>query len=444
MLNIVTDELKVNSIYNSDLTLDGKIIILPHGVNITQSFIDMLAEWQIKHVVYDENAKFETLPPPSSLQGETKEIDVHEFLDNSTSASENLPKIDDPISKQPQKVQPAPNTLDNDDIMMETARVRYQEFIKYIHYVYTHYATHKTIDSHEISEQSRSLASFVRDNRKFVLRLVGNPHNRVKNFLVVHAMRSTVFAIIIALEMHMDINKIRDLAESCILHEIGMLRLPPQLYIVNRKLLPLERNYMTAHTVYGYNILKMQGFPQEIILAVLEHHENENGLGYPRRLPSKQITVFAKIIHVACSFEAITAPRTYKEERSTYDAMKELMFNQNNQYDAVVLKALLYSLSMYPVGSFVFLSSGKVAEVIDVNPQNPRNPIVRLLTDNAENQTIQTGTAPTNKIVRVLTKKEEKDVIKALGPNNKWKDRNVFTKKPDENGYEVIDPEAFE
>ncbi len=166
-----------------------------------------------------------------------------------------------------------------------------------------------------------------------------------------------------------------------------------------------------------FNILKSYEFPLAITLGVLEHHEKENGLGYPRKLPGDKISMYAKIISVACSFEAITAPRHYKKAQSSYAAMVELLKNEGNQYDGNVIKALLYSLSLFPIGSYVYLSDGKIGQIIDANPEDPKNPIVQLLALNStESKTIATGEKSGVRISRVMTKEEIQDVLVQLNP----------------------------
>ena len=137
-----------------------------------------------------------------------------------------------------------------------------------------------------------------------------------------------------------------------------------------------------------------------------------------RHLPGPKISTYAKIISVACSFEAITAPRHYKEASSSYDAMVEMLKNNGHMYDETVIKALLLSLSLYPIGAYVFLSNGKAAQVTDVNPESPQNPIVQLLNEveeNGEPKTIQTSNTGI-RIIRVLTKQEATDLANRTNP----------------------------
>ena len=186
--------------------------------------------------------------------------------------------------------------------------------------------------------------------------------------------------------------------------------------MTSRKLSVREKAQISKHTLLGYTIIKDLNFGLSIQLGVLEHHEKENGTGYPRRLSGDKISSIAKIIAVACTYEAISSPRSYKDEKSTFDAMLELLQNKEHAYDGSVIKALLYTVSLYPIGTFVYLSNRKVAEVIDTNPDNPKTPVVQLLTEKDPDgsfKTLQIGENNIN-ILRILTKQEKEDILKLV------------------------------
>jgi HD-GYP domain-containing protein (c-di-GMP phosphodiesterase class II) len=216
------------------------------------------------------------------------------------------------------------------------------------------------------------------------------------------------------MQLRLSLTNLVELGVACLLHEIGMIRLPAQLYITDKVLSSSDRKLLNSHPVLSYNILQEFKFPLKICLGVLEHHERENGSGYPSQLTSERISVYAKIISVACSFEAITAPRTYKDSRSANEAMVDLLKNNKQYYDENVIKALLYSLSLFPIGGYVYLSNGKIAQVVDVNPENPKNPIVQVVSSSktAEPEIIKTSDTGI-KIIRALNQKESDDFKKA-------------------------------
>jgi len=389
-------ELKENTYFTSDVVLDKTFLLLNSAIPVNQMLIKALQDWDFRQVFSDGTL-------------------------SSGAAKTEMP----PVQKEPLRSTSIQDTQFTQESSGDTEKNRllvvqnvYNEYLNYIGKIYTRFATHKELDLEEISATVKDFCIFVKENRRYVLRIQPSLEARNKNFLISHSMRSTVLAITIGLQMRLPLSKLIELGVACILHEIGMIRLPPQLYMTDRPLSLNEKNVIFNHPVISYNILKSYEFPLSICLGVLEHHEKESGNGYPRHLPGPKISTYAKIISVACSFEAITAPRHYKEASSSYDAMVEMLKNNGRMYDETVIKALLLSLSLYPIGAYVFLSNGKAAQVTDVNPESPQNPIVQLLNEveeNGEPKTIQTSNTGI-RIIRVLTKQEATDLANRTNP----------------------------
>lgn len=402
MSTVKLENLKSDLSFNGDLQLDKNFILLPAKAVVSDDLIKVLTDWN-----YTEFQCSEEVPDFSSSQ-EKKQ-------DTKASSESKVSTVKDSVKQALAKAKTS-EWISTERSKMNSVQTVYNEYMNYINSVYTHYATHKKIDFQELSDTVKDLCVFIKDNKRYVLRITPSAEARSKNFLVIHSMRSTVLAITVGLELHMALSKLIELGISCILHEIGMLRLPPQLYMTDRPLTAAEKAQIMTHPHTGFNILKDLEFPLSILLGVLEHHEKENGLGYPRHLPGNKITTYAKIISVACSFEAITAPREYKSERTTFDAMVEMLKNPNGQYDSTVIKALLYSLSLYPIGAYVCLQNGKIGIVTDVSPNNPKNPIVQLANERNEDGTVKAIQTDDNqnRIVRVLSKEEQQQVQKDM------------------------------
>lgn len=402
MSTVKLENLKSDLSFNGDLQLDKNFILLPAKAVVSDDLIKVLTDWNFTEFQCSEEV------PDFSISQEKKQ-------DSKASSESKVSTVKDSVKQALAKAKTS-EWISTERSKMNSVQTVYNEYMNYINSVYTHYATHKKIDFQELSDTVKDLCVFIKDNKRYVLRITPSAEARSKNFLVIHSMRSTVLAITVGLELHMALSKLIELGISCILHEIGMLRLPPQLYMTDRPLTAAEKAQIMTHPHTGFNILKDLEFPLSILLGVLEHHEKENGLGYPRHLPGNKITTYAKIISVACSFEAITAPREYKSERTTFDAMVEMLKNPNGQYDSTVIKALLYSLSLYPIGAYVCLQNGKIGIVTDVSPNNPKNPIVQLAKERNEDGTvkaIQTDDKQ-NRIVRVLSKEEQQQVQKDM------------------------------
>lgn len=417
------EQLKPGTYFTSDVMLDKTFLLLTNSIPLSEGMIKALQDWDFKQIFTDGSESSSVIA--SSLSQTTTEVDIDELTDSS-----DKPTYDPATAAKIEEVKKSlenAETIDIDDIGKEPAIEKdaeikrmavvtniYNDYVHFISQVYTRYATHKELDLEALSNKVKDLCIFIKENKRFVLRIQPNQEAKAKEFLISHSMRSTVYAIIIGMQLRLPLSNLIELGVSCILHEIGMIRLPPQLYITDRTLNASDKKLICTHPLISYNILQEFKFPLKICLGVLEHHERENGSGYPRHLGSEQISTYAKIIGVACSFEAITAPRHYKSAQSTYEAMVDMLKNNKQYYDENVIKALLYSLSLFPIGGYVYLSNGRIGQVVDVNPEDPKNPVVQLLSidKTTKVEVIQTSDKDI-KIVRALTPEETTDVLKA-------------------------------
>lgn len=292
---------------------------------------------------------------------------------------------------------------------IQQAEKFYASFQEYVEMLFTKISIRNELDFNVVAERVKTVVDFVRDGRRFLMRAqkkIEPVEN--KNYLASHAVRSTVIAIIIGTYLKLPAHRLIELGVAALLHEIGMLQVSTQTYLNKRALTATERKAIFGHPVLSFNMLKSFDFPLVISLAALEHHERENGSGYPQHLNGDKISLYAKIIAVACSYEALSAKRPYKEAKDGYTGMLELLKNEGKQYDETVVRALVFSLSIYPIGLYVLLSSGKKGQVVDVNPENPRFPVVQIfgeLTPDGKNKTAQTSPEGLS-IVRPLTREE--------------------------------------
>ena len=417
--------LKSGTFFTSDVMLDKTFLLLTNSIPLSEGMIKALQDWDFKQVFSDGTLSSSAIA--TNISQNTTDIDIEELENSVNSPKSNVTteKFSAEELNAAKKALENAETIDIDDIgnepKIDTEASRlsvvtniYNDYLNYISYVYTRYATHKELNYEELSSKVKDLCVFIKENRRFVLRIQPTQEPKAKEFLVSHSMRSTVYAITIGMQLRLPLSNLVELGVSCIVHEIGMIRLPPQLYMTERALNASDKKMIFTHPIISYNILQEFEFPLKVCLGALEHHERENGTGYPNHLPSEKISIYAKIIAVACSFEAITAPRHYKDAQSSYEAMVDMLKNNKQFYDENVIKALLYSLSLFPIGGYVYLSNGKIAQVVDVNPENPKNPVVQLVSTvkGAKQDTIQTSDTGI-RIVRALNKEECSDVIKA-------------------------------
>jgi hypothetical protein len=95
--------------------------------------------------------------------------------------------------------------------------------------------------------------------------------------------------------------------------------------------------------------------------------------------------------------------------------MVDIIKNVGKQYDDTVIRSLVYSLSIYPIGTYIMLTNGKSAVVVDINPDNPRYPVVQILgsrNPDGKDVIIRTSEASV-RVLRPLSKKEIETATKS-------------------------------
>jgi HD-GYP domain-containing protein (c-di-GMP phosphodiesterase class II) len=284
----------------------------------------------------------------------------------------------------------------------------FRETKAYVNELFSAIFMSKPVSYGRAAEWVRDSLDRIREDRRYLLRILKNMENASEDYLIEHTVKCTIIALTIGFYIRLPPHRLIELGAAALFHEAGMLKLPAKIYRSSLPLSEAEQKMLRTHPALGYNILKGYGFPLAVSIAALEHHERENGSGYPRRLTADKISLYSKIIAVACSYDAISSSRPHREARDGYTSMLELLKNEGKQYDDAIIRALIYSLSIYPVGLYVLLSNGKKGQVVDVNPENPRFPVVQIFGEiNPDGKNKIRETAPDGlRIVRPLTREE--------------------------------------
>jgi HD-GYP domain-containing protein (c-di-GMP phosphodiesterase class II) len=312
----------------------------------------------------------------------------------------------------------APQTIDEDirtDEQRETARSFCTEAIAFVAGIYETFASDGGINLGKATEWVKHAITTVRDNRDFVMRYAW-AETDPDHWLTLHTMRATLLALLIGDFLKAPPVRLIELGNACLLHDIGMYKLPDSLRRSKADLSIDERKAINVHTALGYRLLKGFSAAENIALAALEHHERMDGTGYPRGLAGDRITEYAKIIAVACSFEAMVSPRPFRPAAfDLHGAIRELLQKNRKQYDERVLKALVFTLSVYPIGTHVLLSNAGKGIVVRTDLARPRCPVVRVLADPegrrpTKTLLLQTEEAGGVSVVRALTAAEVREL----------------------------------
>ncbi len=191
-----------------------------------------------------------------------------------------------------------------------------------------------------------------------------------------HSVDVASLSMIIGKKYGLKRSEMEELGVAGLLHDIGKTKIPKSILHKPAKLTDEEFHQMKFHSLYGYKILEEnQTFSTEIKSGVLQHHEKINGKGYPMSVKGDQIHPYAKIISVADVYDALVTERPYKKGFPKRDAI-EIIMTMTDDLDMKAMKSFLTSVILYPVDSFVKLSNGEYAKVVENNPDYPLRPKV--------------------------------------------------------------------
>lgn len=199
------------------------------------------------------------------------------------------------------------------------------------------------------------------------------------NYTYSHSVNVDILSVILGVACGLRDDELRKLSQAALLHDIGKTCVPIEIIGKPGKLTDEEFAEVKNHPRYGYNMLRENYEVSSVARnAILSHHENEDGSGYPRGLTSEKIHLFAKIIHVADVYDALTTKRVYKEAMNPAEAMEYLMANATRMFDKDLVTIFMEYVAPYPLGVQVELSTGQKALVVKNNRAMLSRPTVRL------------------------------------------------------------------
>lgn len=158
-----------------------------------------------------------------------------------------------------------------------------------------------------------------------------------------HIMRIRDYSVVIAEALGLSKEDIETLKYASIMHDIGKIGIPDSILQKTSILTDEERKAMQKHALIGSRILRNSSSPllkaaAEIALA---HHERYDGKGYPNGLKGEGIPLFARIVCLADSFDAMVSKRCYKDKVSFEEALNRIQQDSGKQFDPVLAKIFL-------------------------------------------------------------------------------------------------------
>jgi len=207
---------------------------------------------------------------------------------------------------------------------------------------------------------------------------MSNKHKALEH----HALSCCILAIGFARYLNYSQEKAEKLGACALFHDIGLITLSYDILekVFHHQQMDKETtNIMQQHTTYGRDILASNNADWGAVDVAYCHHERYDGRGYPRGLKGSAIPLFASIISVIATYEALTSSYKNTNPLSSTDALRMIYNEKSNQFDPAIVHSFVRYIGLYPLGTIVQLKTNDIGVVIANNPYMKHLPKVMVL-----------------------------------------------------------------
>jgi putative nucleotidyltransferase with HDIG domain len=204
-----------------------------------------------------------------------------------------------------------------------------------------------------------------------------------------HSVSICALLVSFAHALGMDAATVEEAGLGGLLHDVGKMKIPNEILNKPGKLTETEFDIMKSHASISRELLAgVPGVSEMVIQIAGEHHEKMNGGGYPRGIPGAQISQIGRMTAIVDVYDALTSNRVYHKGMEPTEVLKKLLEWSGTHLDGSLVQQYIRALGIYPVGSLVRLSGGRLAIVVEQSEDLLR-PMVRVVFDTAHKVQLQ-------------------------------------------------------
>jgi HD-GYP domain-containing protein (c-di-GMP phosphodiesterase class II) len=223
-----------------------------------------------------------------------------------------------------------------------------------------------------------------------------------------HPLNVSILSLILGKGLELPKADLGELGMAALFHDIGKQKIPKNVWRKKPPFTKPEREFLELHPKYGFQMLaESPSVTQRVRDAIYQHHEKCNGQGYPQRLAADSINYIAKIIAVVDTYDNLTNQSAQGASFTPHDAMSFMYTRLQSELSGDVIIALIKNLGVYPPGTFVELSNGKLGLVIRSEQNNSMRPTLILYDETSPREE-----AP----IIHLPEEEDLNIVRSLRP----------------------------
>ncbi len=215
---------------------------------------------------------------------------------------------------------------------------KYKELLETVQAGLQHYRE-QTVRYSEISKQ------LVRANLETVMALAEAIELK-DHYTKGHCIRVRDYSLRIALALKLSEDFRRDLVYASLLHDCGKIGVSEAVLNIKGPLTEAQYREVQRHSILGFEMTNKIDYLRSASVIIRQHHERWDGTGYPDGIKADEISLGARIVAVADTFDAMTSSRPYRRARDFKSAVQELLDNRGTQFDAEIVDLFVSLLDL--------------------------------------------------------------------------------------------------
>jgi HD-GYP domain-containing protein (c-di-GMP phosphodiesterase class II) len=226
-----------------------------------------------------------------------------------------------------------------------------------------------------------SFLDIMEKDRNILLALCLYQSPNLSEYLYRHAVNMCLVSLAVASASGFSRGQVLEIGQAALLADVGMMMVPESILLKAGKLTEAELAEIHMHPSTSFALLeKIQGVSDYVLSAAYQHHERITGAGYPKRRVGGQISQVARIVAIADTLCAMVHKRSHRDALTPQMALdKVLKMGQMSFLDPNLIKNLLRYLSLFPIGTYVELASGRMGRVVAAHPDDHSRPTISVL-----------------------------------------------------------------
>ena len=191
-----------------------------------------------------------------------------------------------------------------------------------------------------------------------------------------HSLNVSVLSLMLGKAADLSADEIQEIGLGAVLHDIGKTDLPYKIVTKTDPLTKAEHALMETHCELGMKQAAKLKLSRDAFSIICQHHECVDGSGYPLKLSGDAISVAARVVSIANTYDNLCNPINIANAITPSEALSQMFALKRAKFDDRLLMLFIKRLGVYPPGSLIQLSNELIGLVVSVNSEQPLRPNV--------------------------------------------------------------------